>query len=247
MDAEQSSGRKRKLTVDDEEEGDNAKTQCFERPEEKRACRVIKDEPDDEEDGMKLLSLPARPRDQSPVKKEEDDDDSSSESSSSGASRGSLLTPPSSPHHPSPPSPSRPRYWHPAFPNRAVRCGRCGQTDTVDRVRVLPCNRFNAGRLRFTCIECGPWNNRFGSFICWADTGGIYENNMTCDCGLPVRADLTTQATPGRLFFNCAMGQCRFFEWTDEVLADRADLEHRVHIWVSDIEGGLPALIATCA
>lgn len=51
-----------------------------------------------------------------------------------------------------------------------------------------------------------------------------------------LRADLTTRAPPGRLFFNCAMGQCRFFEWTDEFVADRADLHHRVDTWVSDTD-----------
>lgn len=179
MDGVQSFGRKRGLPVDDE---DDAKTQCFDRPAEKRGCRVIKYEPDDDDDdGINILSLPVRLRDPSPIKKEEDE-------LSSAAGRGSLLTPPSSPDHLSPsPAPPQPRYWHPAFPDRAVRCGRCRQTNTVVRKPASPSSLFNAGRLLFTCAECGCPNNRFGGFICWADKRGVYENNITCDCGLPAR------------------------------------------------------------
>ncbi|KAK8138078.1 hypothetical protein PG984_001458 [Apiospora sp. TS-2023a] len=223
-DAMQSSGRKRRLTVNDDEE--DVKTQDHESPTEKRACLVIKDEPDDDDDGIKLLSLPEHLRDQSAIKQEYEPEPE--------ARRKSLLTPPSSPGSRPPPPP--PRYWHPAFPDRAVRCDRCNKTETVCWRPAAQSNFFNAGRPLFACTECEYRNNRYGGFICWADERGVYENNMTCGCRLPARAELTSKTPSGRLFFNCAMGRCRFFEWTDEFVTDRANLQDRVNTWVSDID-----------
>ncbi|KAK8050107.1 hypothetical protein PG994_011837 [Apiospora phragmitis] len=185
------SKRKRELIGDDTDD-DDASVQDYERASRKRTCRrVIKEEPDNDQNA--LLSLPEHPQDKSPVKNEED-------GAICEAGRESLLTPP----------PSPPRYYHPAFPNQPVRCRHCEQTDTVRRVPAARSNLFNEGRLQFTCSECGQ-DNRFGSFISWADTTGIYEDNITCLCGLPSRADLTTRCRPsGRVFFTCALGKCGF-------------------------------------
>ncbi|KAK8055734.1 hypothetical protein PG993_000961 [Apiospora rasikravindrae] len=220
MNAAQSSKRKREL-VDVDTNDDDANAESYERASAKRACGVIKEEPDD--DRSVLLSLPEHPQESSPVKEEESVKKEEEEDPETGRN-GFLTPPPSRPESSPPPSPP-PKYYHPAFPDRAVRCRYCQRTDKVLRVPAARSNTFNGGRLQFTCAECGE-ADRWGGFISWADTTGVYDDNIRCFCGLSSRADLTTQRKPsGRIFFTCAVGQCGFWSGTDVKLADKADLE----------------------
>ncbi|KAK8088523.1 hypothetical protein PG997_003484 [Apiospora hydei] len=169
MDTVQASKRKREL-VDGDTDDDNANdVQAHERASGKRACRVIKEEPD--EDQSVLLSLPEHPRYDSPVKEE----DLVKKEEEPETGRNSLVTPPPSQPE-SPPSPP-PRYWHPAFPDRVVRCRYCQRPDKVLRVPAARSNTFNSGRVQFTCAECGE-ADRYGGFISWADATGVYDDNI---------------------------------------------------------------------
>jgi len=239
MDAAKASKRKRSHDRD----GDDGNTQEHEEPSQKHTCRVVKDEPNDD-NIISLQSLPAHPVDGVSPKREEDEEEEREKEKEkievSEAGRETLPTPPptqpEAPASPPPPPSPPPRYWHPAFPDQAVRCRGCQKTDTVSRVPAARSNPFNAGRFQFTCTGCGM-ANRFKGFICWADARGIYEDNTDCDCGLKSRADLTTRAgPPGRIFFTCGLGKCRFHLTTNHFVTDKADLEHEVNIWVSKNE-----------
>ncbi|KAK7940736.1 uncharacterized protein PG986_013123 [Apiospora aurea] len=143
MDTAQASKRKRELVDGDADDGNASDVQTHERASGKRACRVIKEEPD-EVRGV-LLSRPEHPQDNSPVKEK----DSVKKEEEPETGRNSLVTPPPSQPE-SPPSPP-PKYWHPAFPDRAVRCRYCQRTDKVLRVPAARSNTFNGGRVQFTC------------------------------------------------------------------------------------------------
>ncbi|KAK6842961.1 hypothetical protein PG987_003821 [Apiospora arundinis] len=235
MDAFKVSKRKRGEDTD----GKKANRPDQEGASQKRVCRAIKDEPN-EDHSIPLRSLPVHSTAKYSAKEEEEEQP---EREVPGAGLESLLTPPptlpssSSNQQPaplaSPPSPT-PLYWQPYFPDQAIRCNKCHKTNSVSRKPTVQSNVLNAGRFYFYCWECSGYNC-FGGFICWDDTRGIHEDNEKCECHLPSRADLM-RCRPHHIFFTCALGRCGFHERTFEYLEDKAELDDRVKELVSYAE-----------
>ncbi|KAI0149453.1 hypothetical protein BJ166DRAFT_537688 [Pestalotiopsis sp. NC0098] len=106
-----------------------------------------------------------------------------------------------------------PRIPHPCFPQALVRCRDCNSAKGIAKTVSRKPGSINEGRSYFICKNGAgqPCHNRF---ICWADLQGVAEENGRCDCGYPVRKQVTNSRnkTKGIEFVTCAFGSCDVWE-----------------------------------
>ncbi|KAI1386894.1 uncharacterized protein F4822DRAFT_431760 [Hypoxylon trugodes] len=106
--------------------------------------------------------------------------------------------------------------WHKDFPDRRpLRCPH-SKHKPPNIITAVSKTLRSFGRTYYKCDDCGTYN----SFICWADSKGIFEDNPRCNCGYPSREDLTgdTSARPNLIWYKCATDFCKFTYWTTDPL-----------------------------
>ncbi|GAB1316520.1 GRF-type domain-containing protein [Madurella fahalii] len=98
-----------------------------------------------------------------------------------------------------------------AFPMRGPPCLACRRPSSFGRVSPSNTNG-NALRPYYRCGPCNRW-------VTWADMRGVRDTNVACACGVPSRECITGRRAlcgPGKRFWVCVEGRCRFMRWDDE-------------------------------
>ncbi|KAK3324457.1 hypothetical protein B0T19DRAFT_428613 [Cercophora scortea] len=109
---------------------------------------------------------------------------------------------------------------NPRFPQRGPPCKRfrCRQPSTFFVVSRHNGNG-NALRPAYRCEPCSE-------FVTFADRRNVHSSNPRCACGQLSRMEQTgenAKAGPGKKFFVCMEGRCRFMEWSQAVSDEAGD------------------------